>query len=58
MGTKFIKVIFTVNVHREHLFIPKGRDELYLNIFRLIDVFKQLTFLYKDYASNGMHEIS
>ena len=58
MGTRFIKVIFMVDVYSKCLFIPKGRDKLYLNTFKKIEAFKQLTFLYKDFAGNQMHEIS
>ena len=58
MGTKFIKVIFMVDVYSKCLCIPKGRDKLYLNTFRLIEAFKQLTFLYEDSAGNQMREIS
>lgn len=58
MGTNFIKVVFMVNVYRKGLFTPKGRDKLYLNIFRVTEVFKQLTFLHEDYAGSQINEIS
>ena len=58
MATKFIKVIFMVDVYSKHLFIPKGRDKLYLNTFKKIEALKQLTFLSEDSAGNQRHEIS
>lgn len=58
MGTYFIKVIFGVNVYRKRLFVPKGRDKLCLNIFRLTEVFKQSHFSNEDYAGSQIYEIS
>lgn len=54
MGTNFIKVIPVVSVYRKCLFIPKSRDELYLNNVRLIEVF----IFHEDRAESQINEVS
>ena len=45
-------MIFRVNVYRKSLFVPEGRNKLYLNIFRLTEVFKQSHLSNEDYAGS------
>lgn len=60
MGTHFIKVNFGLNVHRKHLFVPKDREKLYLNIFKRkrFLVLKESHFSGEDCAGSQIHEIS